>query len=75
MNKHQIHMSLMNQQSNFRQFALSKGYKPRTVTQAIDRWAGSSEFPRGRLTYKILLDLSKTIGAEVIPGILGVHDE
>ncbi|EAA7438886.1 hypothetical protein DS513_19750 [Salmonella enterica subsp. enterica serovar Sandiego] len=71
MNKHQILVRLVEQHSNFRQFALSSGYKPRTVTQAVDRWAGSHDMPRGRLTYKILKDLSKTIGAEVIPGILG----
>lgn len=71
MNKHQIHVRLVEQHSSFRQFALSRGYKPRTVTQAVNRWAGSYEFPRGRLTYKILRDLSDAIGVEVIPGILG----
>lgn len=71
MNKHQIHVRLVERHSSFRQFALSRGYKPRTVTQAVNRWAGSYEFPRGRLTYRILRDLSKVIGAEVIPGILG----
>ncbi|MCH5442830.1 hypothetical protein L2D25_15350 [Salmonella enterica subsp. enterica serovar Muenchen] len=71
MNKHQILVRLVERHSNFRQFALSGGYKPRTVTQAVDRWAGSHDMPRGRLTYKILRDLSMAIDAEVIPGILG----
>ncbi|EAT4153010.1 hypothetical protein EUY23_02740 [Salmonella enterica] len=71
MNKHQIHARLIERHSNFRKFALSSGYNPRTVTLAVNRWAGSHEFPRGRLTCKILRDLSKTIGVEVIPGILG----
>ncbi|HGB5308488.1 TPA: hypothetical protein ACIVON_002881 [Salmonella enterica subsp. enterica serovar Poona] len=70
MNKHQIHVRLVEQHSSFRQFALSRGYKPRTVTQAVKRWAGGRDFPRGRLTYKILCDLSDAIGEEVIPGIL-----
>ncbi|EDS5484649.1 hypothetical protein HY28_005249 [Salmonella enterica subsp. enterica] len=71
MNKHQIQVRLVERHTSFRQFALSRGYKPRTVTQAVNRWAGSYEFPRGRLTYRILRDLSRVIDAEVIPGILG----
>ncbi|EEN5589312.1 hypothetical protein [Salmonella enterica] len=70
MNKHQIHVRLVERHSSFRKFALSSGYNPRTVTQAVNRWAGSHDFPRGRLTYKILRDLSEVIGMEVIPGIL-----
>ncbi|EEI4451488.1 hypothetical protein GYD00_001180 [Salmonella enterica] len=70
MNKHQIYVRLVERHSNFRKFALSSGYNPRTVTRAVDRWAGSYEFPKGRLTYKILCDLSEAIGVEVIPGIL-----
>ncbi|EAA6914944.1 hypothetical protein DRX41_04655 [Salmonella enterica subsp. enterica] len=71
MNQHQIYVRLVEQHSNFRHFALSRGYNPRTVTRAIKRWAGGCDFPRGRLTYKILRELSETIGEEVIPGILG----
>jgi hypothetical protein len=61
---------LIERGTNFRQFALSHGYKPRTVTQAVDRWAGQRELPQGRLTFRILRDLSKAAGVEVIPGIL-----
>lgn len=70
MNKHQIHVRLIERHSNFRQFALGSGYSPRMVMQAVDRWAGKNDLPRGRLTFKILRDLSKTIGKEIIPGIL-----
>lgn len=70
MNKRQIHARLIEQGSNFRQFAISTGYEPRTVTQAVDRWAGKHELPRGRLTFRILKELSRTIGKEIVPGIL-----
>lgn len=70
MNKHQIHARLIEQGSNFRQFAISTGYEPRTVTQAVDRWAGKQDLPRGRLTFRILKELSRTIGKEIVPGIL-----
>lgn len=70
MNKRQIHARLIEQGSNFRQFAISTGYEPRTVTQVVDRWAGKHELPRGRLTFRILKELSRTIGKEIVPGIL-----
>ncbi|SFB30231.1 hypothetical protein [Azotobacter beijerinckii] len=75
MNKRQIHARLIELGSNFRQFALSHGYEPRTVTQAVERWAESKNLPRGRLTFRILRDLSREIGAEVIPGILDEAEE
>ena len=40
------------------------------LPQAVSRWAGKNELPRGRLTYRILRDLSVVIGKEVTPGIL-----
>lgn len=70
MNKHQILVRLVERHSNFRHFALTSGFNPRTVTQAVDRWVGRQDMPRGRLTYKILRDLSRAIDAEIIPGIL-----
>ncbi|MDK9603486.1 hypothetical protein [Lelliottia wanjuensis] len=70
MNKRQIHARLIEQGSNFRQFAISTGYEPRTVTQVVDRWAGKQKLPRGRLTFRILKELSRTIGKEIVPGIL-----
>lgn len=69
MNKRQIQARLIERGSNFRQFALSRGYEPRTVLAVVDRWAGKSELPRGRLSFRILKDLSAEIGKEVTPGI------
>ncbi|EPK4543367.1 hypothetical protein [Serratia marcescens] len=69
MKKREIQAQLILRGSNFRQFALTAEYEPRTVIQAVDRWAGKQELPRGRLTYRILRDLSKFIGQDVIPGI------
>jgi len=68
--KRAIQARLVERDSNFRQFALEKGYDPRTVTQLVDRYAGGQAFPRGRLGFRILVDLSRTIGQEVVPGIL-----
>lgn len=75
MNKRLIHARLIEIGSNFRQFALAHGYEPRTVRQAVDRYAGQDQLPRGRLTFRILRDLSKAIGVEVVPGLLAAHDE
>lgn len=71
--KRQLQAKLIERGSNFRQFALAKGYKPRTVTQVVDRWVGQSSLPYGRLSCRILKDLSKEIGQEVIPGLM--HEE
>ena len=70
MEKRLIQARLIERGSNFRQFAISHGYEPRTVTQAIQRWAGHTNLPSGRLTFRILQDLSVFIGQEVLPGIL-----
>lgn len=66
----QIRARLVENGSSFRQFALAHGYEPRTVTQAVERWAGQQGLPRGRKTFRILRDLSKVIGQEILPGIL-----
>lgn len=70
MNKRQIQAGLIENGSNFRQFALTHGYEPRTVTQVVKRWAGHDTLPRGRLSFRIMQDLSLLIGIEVLPGIL-----
>lgn len=54
----------------YRQWAMAKNLNPRTVTQAVNRYAGRHTLPRGRLTFQILRDLSDAIGAEVVRGIL-----
>lgn len=51
-------------------WADEKGYLPRTVTQVVNRYAGTNDQPRGRLTWKILCDLSRDTGIELVPGSL-----
>lgn len=70
MEKRYIQARLIENGSNFRQFAISHGYEPRTVTQVVQRWAGHDSLPRGRLSFCILRDISRLIGKEVLPGIL-----
>lgn len=52
---------MIEKDSNFRKFAFSHCYEPRTVTQVVQRWAGHDTLPRGRLSLQILRDLSYTI--------------
>lgn len=75
MEKRQIQARLIEHGSNFRHFAISHGYEPRTVTQVVQRWAGHDTLPRGRLSFLILQDLSKVIGKEIVPGILADSKE
>ncbi|THG81491.1 hypothetical protein E5198_12100 [Pseudomonas sp. A-1] len=75
MTPNQIRARLVEKGSSFRQFALAKGYEPRTVTQAVDRWADSNSLPRGRLTFRILRDLSHELGVEILPGLLAEEDD
>ena len=70
MNKRQIQARLIEQGISFRQFALTKGYEPRTVTQTVERWAGSETLPNGRIAFSVMRDLSTQIGVELIPGLL-----
>lgn len=70
MNKRQIQARLIEQGLSFRQFALTKGYEPRTVTQTVTRWAGSETLPNGRIAFSVMRDLSTQIGVELIPGLL-----
>lgn len=70
MEKQLIQARLIEHGSNFRQFAMSHGYCTRTVTQAVQRWAGQDSLPQGRVTFCVLRDLSKFIGEEILPGIL-----
>ena len=73
--KRQIQARLIECGSNFRQFAISHGYEVRTVTQVEERWAGHETLPRGRLSFRIMQDLTRLIGKEVLPGILAESDE
>lgn len=75
MQKRHVLARLVERGSNFRRFALARGYEPRTVTQVVDRWIGGSDLPRGRLSFRILLDLSNEIGKEVVPGLFAARDD
>lgn len=68
--KQHVHARLIERGSNFRQFALQHGHAPRTVRQAVERYVGHDELPRGRQTFLILQQLSQFIGAEIVPGLL-----
>lgn len=70
MKKNQVHARLIERGSNFHQWATEHGYKPRTVTQVIARWAGKQTLPRGRLSFRILQELSRDIDMEIVPGLL-----
>lgn len=71
MKRHQIRAHLLMASGlSYRQWAIKHGYGPRTVTQAVARYAGKKGLPRGRLTFRILRDLSQTIGKEVVAGVL-----
>lgn len=70
MTKLQIRALLIKQGVSLRQFALVRGYQPRTVTQVMDRWLGSQTPPHGRLAFSIMRDLSIAVGEELIPGLL-----
>ena len=70
MNTQQVRARLVERGSSMRRWAIDHGYEPRTVSQTVQRYAGHSELPRGRLTFNILRDLSREIGSEILPGIL-----
>lgn len=69
LSKRQIMSRLVEQGSSLRQFALRNGYNERSVLQAVDRWAGKHDLPRGRLTFAILKTLSNAVGGDVVEGI------
>lgn len=70
MTKQEINSRLIERETNVHRWSLAHGYKPRTVGQVVDRWAGRQDAPLGRLSYRIMQDLSREIGSEIIPGIL-----
>lgn len=69
MTPHQVRARMVERGTSFRQWSLTNGYNPRSVTQAVTRWAGDSDLPRGRLTYQILQELSCFIGQAILPGL------
>ncbi|HBS41180.1 MAG TPA: hypothetical protein DEA26_00765 [Oceanospirillales bacterium] len=64
-----VQAALVAQDLNFRQFAIQNGYTPDTVTRVVARYAGGTDLPRGRMSFRILLEISRLIGWEIVPGI------
>lgn len=70
MEKHTVRARLVEQGSSLRAWAIDNGFQPRTVAQAVHRWAGKDRLPRGLTTYRILQKLSEQIGEEITKGVL-----
>lgn len=70
MKKHSVRARLVEQGSSLRAWAIDNGFQPRTVAQAVHRWAGKDRLPRGLTTYRILQKLSQEIGEEITKGVL-----
>jgi hypothetical protein len=51
MEKRKVRAQLVERGTSYRQWAIARGYQPRTVTQAVNRYAGKTVLPRGRLTH------------------------
>ena len=64
------HAALIMKGFSFASWAEANGYLPRTVIQAVHRYAGTQDQPRGRLTWKILCELSQETGIELVPNSL-----
>lgn len=70
MTKFELRRALLDRGYSLRSWAAAHNYKQRIVHSAVDRWIGREELPQGPLTYRILRDLSREVGKELIPGIL-----
>jgi hypothetical protein len=70
MTRKELNVLLAERETNLSQWAKAKGYQPHTVAKVVSRYIGTVRQPRGRLTHAILRDLSRTLGQEIIPGIL-----
>lgn len=66
----QVHAALILKGHSYKSWAEDNNFQPRTVTQAVYRYAGTKDQPRGRLTWKILCELSAATGIELVPGSL-----
>jgi hypothetical protein len=75
MTRRELNILLAARGLTLRQFALDKGYLPRTVQLVVQRYLGKNRQPRGRLSYAILRDLSREIGVEIVPGVLAEDKE
>lgn len=55
---------------NLTSWSEAHGFLPRTVHACVHRYAGTQDAPQGRLTWKILCELSREVGMELSPGSL-----
>lgn len=69
MNPQAVRAQLMLRGLSYRAWARARKYEPRMVVYAVNTYAGGDRLPRGRLTFRILRDLSKTIGKDIVPGV------
>lgn len=65
-----VYANLVLQGHTLTSWAEAKGYLPRTANQVVTRYAGTQDQPRGRLSWKILCELSQDTGIELVPGSL-----
>lgn len=70
MKKANVRSLLVARDMSYRRWAMARGYDPRLVTSVVSRYAGTHKLPRGRLSYRILRELSQYIGKEIVPGVL-----
>jgi hypothetical protein len=71
MDRKELRSRLVLKETSLRQWATQHGYKPDTVVKAVSRYIGKNKLPSGDVTFAILKHLSRTLDAEVVPGILG----
>jgi len=69
MNKQEIRVELMLQGYSIRSWAREHGFCEFTTLASINRYAGTQDVPRGRITFAILVQLSRTVGQEIVPGL------
>lgn len=65
---------LVARETSYRRWALERGYAPRLVASVVSRYAGAHRLPRGRVSFRILRELSQFIGKEITPGVLGEEE-
>ena len=73
MNKNEIRSELLRQGYSIRSWARKHGFCEFTTLASINRYAGTSEVPRGRVTFAILVRLSRTVGKEIVPGLYALN--
>jgi hypothetical protein len=69
MNKNEIRAELLLKGYSIRSWARQHGFCEFTTLASINRYAGTHDIPRGRITFAILVRLSRTVGKEIVPGL------